>query len=29
MVVDPPVDDVDLRPGIKRPAGIDKIRLGR
>jgi nitroimidazol reductase NimA-like FMN-containing flavoprotein (pyridoxamine 5'-phosphate oxidase superfamily) len=29
MVVDAPVDDVDLRPGIERPEGITKIRLGR
>jgi nitroimidazol reductase NimA-like FMN-containing flavoprotein (pyridoxamine 5'-phosphate oxidase superfamily) len=29
LVVDEPVDDPDLRPGIERPDYVTKIRLGR
>jgi nitroimidazol reductase NimA-like FMN-containing flavoprotein (pyridoxamine 5'-phosphate oxidase superfamily) len=28
-VIDPPIDDPDLRPGIPRPENITQIRLGR
>jgi hypothetical protein len=29
VVMDAPVDDPDLRPGISRPDNITQIRLGR
>ncbi len=29
LVVDEPIDDADLRPGIARPDNVTKVRLGR